>query len=186
MSGIRTRFAPSPTGPLHIGGARTALFNYLFTKKHRGTFILRIEDTDRERSRPEFEKDIVEGLSWLGIKWDEFYRQSERGDIYRPYIRKLIENAGEDPRKVLAELERQSGNGKNINVGFNVMTLEYGDMIKHGIADPAKVTRSAIQNAVSVATMILNTECLVADAPKPESPVMPPMGGGMGGMPGMM
>jgi len=101
-------------------------------------------------------------------------------------IRKLIENAGEDARKVLAELERQSENGKNVNVGFNVMTLEYGDMIKHGIADPAKVTRSAIQNAVSVATMILTTECLVADAPRPEAPVMPPMGGGMGGMSGMM
>ncbi len=97
-------------------------------------------------------------------------------------IKKLIENAGEDVRKVLGELEKQSKDRKNINVGFNVMTLEYGDMIKQGIADPAKVTRSAIQNAVSVATMILTTECLVADAPKPETPAMPPMGGGMGGM----
>ncbi len=105
--------------------------------------------------------------------------------LERP-IRKIIENAGEDAGRVLGEMERQSKDSKNSNIGFNVMTMEYGDMIKQGIADPAKVTRSAVQNAVSVATMILTTECLVADAPKPESAsAMPPMGG-MGGMPGMM
>lgn len=86
----RTRIAPSPTGPLHIGIARTALFNWLFAKKNKGRFILRIEDTDRERSRPEFEKDIESGLRWLGIDWDEFYRQSERADVYKGYIKKLL------------------------------------------------------------------------------------------------
>ncbi len=88
---VRTRFAPSPTGPLHVGGARTALFNYLFAKKHRGSFILRIEDTDPERSKPEFELDIESSLSWLGITFDESpwvggrygpYRQSERLNLY--------------------------------------------------------------------------------------------------------
>lgn len=68
---VRTRFAPSPTGFLHIGSARTALFNYLFAKKNEGVFILRIENTDQERSKPEYEKDIMETLSWLGIEWDE-------------------------------------------------------------------------------------------------------------------
>lgn len=88
---IRTRFAPSPTGFLHIGSARTALFNYLFAKKNNGTFILRVEDTDKERSKPEFEKDILEGLGWLGIKWDEGpYRQSERTEIYKSYLSKLL------------------------------------------------------------------------------------------------
>jgi glutamyl-tRNA synthetase len=68
---IRVRIAPSPTGPLHLGTARSALFNFLFAKKHDGKFILRIEDTDLERSHPKFEKDIIEGLSWLGILWEE-------------------------------------------------------------------------------------------------------------------
>lgn len=88
---VRTRFAPAPTGIFHIGNARTALFNYLFTKKYEGVFILRIEDTDIERSKPEYEKDIVESLKWLGIEWDEFYRQSERFPIYRKYLEKLLE-----------------------------------------------------------------------------------------------
>jgi len=97
---VRTRMAPSPTGLLHIGSARTALFNYLFAKRHEGAFVLRIEDTDIERSKPEYETDIIEGLKWLGIKWDEGpdiggkygpYRQSERLEIYRKYLNRLFE-----------------------------------------------------------------------------------------------
>ncbi len=96
---VRTRFAPSPTGDLHIGGARTALFSYLFAKKFQGNFVLRIEDTDIERSKPEFEKDILDSLKWLGIEWDEGpdiggnfgpYRQSERLNIYAKYLEKLL------------------------------------------------------------------------------------------------
>ncbi|MDD5606530.1 MAG: glutamate--tRNA ligase [Candidatus Pacebacteria bacterium] len=88
---IRTRFAPSPTGVLHIGNARTALFNYLFTKKEKGVFVLRIEDTDEERSSSVFEKDIIENLKWLGINWDEGpYKQSKRRNIYEKYIKQLI------------------------------------------------------------------------------------------------
>ncbi|MBI2414722.1 chaperonin GroEL [candidate division WWE3 bacterium] len=102
-------------------------------------------------------------------------------------IRKIVENAGEDSGKILAELERHAKDQKNDNIGFNVMTMEFGDMIAQGIADPAKVTRSGIQNAVSVSNMILTTECLIADAPKKEQNGggMPSMGG-MGGMDGMM
>ncbi len=89
---VRTRFAPSPTGFLHIGGARTALFNYLFAKKNNGVFVLRIEDTDIERSKPEFEKDILDCLKWLGIEYNEGpYRQSERKEIYAKYLKKLLE-----------------------------------------------------------------------------------------------
>ena len=89
---VRTRFAPSPTGFLHIGGARTALFNYLFAKKNNGFFILRIEDTDIERSKPEFDKDILDCLKWLGIEYNEGpYRQSERKEIYKRYLEKLLE-----------------------------------------------------------------------------------------------
>lgn len=84
--------APSPTGKLHIGTARTALFNYLFAKKHGGKFILRIDDTDKERSTKEFEESILESLKWLGIHYDEVYRQSERTDIYNSYLKKVIDS----------------------------------------------------------------------------------------------
>ncbi|NCQ02858.1 glutamate--tRNA ligase, partial [Candidatus Wolfebacteria bacterium] len=109
---VRVRFAPSPTGFFHIGSARTVLFNWLFAKQNNGKFILRIEDTDIERSNPEHEKDILSGIKWLGLDWDEGpilerqetrdkrqdyigeygpYRQSERLDIYEKYLKKLLE-----------------------------------------------------------------------------------------------
>lgn len=91
IKGPRVRMAPSPTGFLHIGNARTALFNYLFAKKEGGKLILRIEDTDLERSRPEFEKDALDNFEWLGIKWDEGpFRQSERISSYTKYLEKLL------------------------------------------------------------------------------------------------
>jgi len=89
---IVSRFAPSPTGYLHLGNARTAIFSYLFARHHGGKFILRIEDTDRERSSKEFEEMLLKDLEWLGIEWDELYRQSERFDIYREYALKLVES----------------------------------------------------------------------------------------------
>ena len=89
---IRVRIAPSPTGYLHIGTARTALFNWLFAKNNNGKFILRIEDTDLERSTKYFEEDILESLRWLGLEWDEFYKQSDRLPIYTKYIKQLLDN----------------------------------------------------------------------------------------------
>lgn len=97
---IRVRFAPSPTGYLHVGGARTALFNYLFAKHNDGKFILRIEDTDLERSTAESEQSLLNTMEWLGFKWDEGpgvggeygpYRQSERMDIYKKVAQQLVE-----------------------------------------------------------------------------------------------
>src|SRR3982751_4751890 len=100
----RVRFAPSPTGYLHIGGVRTALFNWLYARKTGGTFVLRIEDTDQERSTPESKAIIFEALDWLGIDWDEGpgkegtsrgphgpYEQMKRLAIYAEWARKLIE-----------------------------------------------------------------------------------------------
>lgn len=88
---IRVRFAPSPTGHLHIGGARTALFNWLFARHQGGSFVLRIEDTDRSRSTEEYIASILEGMSWLNLDWDEGpYRQTERLEVYRGYIDKLL------------------------------------------------------------------------------------------------
>ena len=88
---MRVRFAPSPTGFLHLGNARTALFNFLFARHTGGKFILRIEDTDKERDKPEYEKDILENLEWLGIKHDEFFRQSERLEIYKKFLKDFLD-----------------------------------------------------------------------------------------------
>jgi len=102
---VRVRFAPSPTGYLHVGGARTALYNYLFAKKNKGTFILRVEDTDLARSTDESLKMVMEDLLWLGLNWDEGpdpvtledrgnfgpYRQSQRLKIYLKYAHDLLE-----------------------------------------------------------------------------------------------
>src|SRR5690349_6160540 len=96
---VRVRIAPSPTGDPHVGTAYIALFNYAFAKKHGGQFLLRIEDTDQQRSKPEWEQMIFKALRWLGITWDEGpdvggphgpYRQSERGQIYREHAEMLI------------------------------------------------------------------------------------------------
>jgi glutamyl-tRNA synthetase len=92
---VRVRFAPSPTGHLHVGGARTALFNWLFARHHRGTYILRIEDTDRSRSTDENIESIVDALAWLGLDWDEGppaagYRQTERFEIYREHAQRML------------------------------------------------------------------------------------------------
>ncbi|MBX2845725.1 MAG: glutamate--tRNA ligase, partial [Saprospiraceae bacterium] len=101
MSTVRVRFAPSPTGPLHIGGVRTALYNYLFAKKHNGTFILRVEDTDQTRYVPGAEDYIKQSLNWAGLELDEGpdqggefgpYRQSERKALYAEYTNTLIDN----------------------------------------------------------------------------------------------
>ena len=100
MSKVKVRFAPSPTGPLHIGGARSALFNYLYARKTGGDFVFRIEDTDLERSRREYEDEIITSLHWLGLSWQEGvdvggghspYRQTERLETYQVYARQLLE-----------------------------------------------------------------------------------------------
>ncbi len=89
---VRVRLAPSPTGNLHIGSARTGVFNWLFARHHGGTFILRIEDTDLERSRPEYTENILTGLRWLGLNWDEGpFFQSQRLDLYKAAVEKLLE-----------------------------------------------------------------------------------------------
>ncbi len=132
---VRVRFAPSPTGPLHIGGVRTALFNYLFAKKHNGDFLLRIEDTDQTRYVPGAEEYIMESLEWCGIKIDEgvqqggeygSYRQSERKDLYKQYAEQLI-NAGhayyafDTPEQLEAMRERLKESGSS-NQQYNAET----------------------------------------------------------------
>jgi nondiscriminating glutamyl-tRNA synthetase len=132
-SGIRVRFAPSPTGHLHVGNARTALFNWLFARKHGGTFILRIEDTDEERSEARFETQLITDLKWLGLDWDEGpdvggeygpYRQSDRLHLYREQAERLLregtaylcfcsaEELQQDRDRALAEHRQPNYSGK--------------------------------------------------------------------------
>ena len=145
MSEVRVRFAPSPTGPLHIGGVRTALYNYLFAKKHQGKIILRIEDTDQSRFVKGAENYIIESLNWCGIKFDESiinkgdygpYRQSDRKEIYREYAEKLIEEGNAyyafDTSEELDEMRSR--------------------MKKAGVPSPQynSITRSSMKNSISL------------------------------------
>lgn len=148
---IVTRIPPSPTGHLHIGTARTALFNFLFARHHGGRFIMRSEDTDRARSKREFEEEIIEGLAWLGIEHDGFSRQSERLAEHRAYLERLIaegtaylseEPSKQDPEKTVTVV-RLKNPGKTItftdlirgDITFD--TTELGDVvIARAIDDP--------------------------------------------------
>ena len=135
---VRVRFAPSPTGPLHIGGVRTALYNYLFAKKNRGIFILRIEDTDQTRYVPGAEDYIFEALDWCDLIPDEGpanagtyapYRQSERKEIYRKYADQLLESdqayvAFDTPEELEQMRERMKGEG-NPSPHYDSVTRQY-------------------------------------------------------------
>ncbi|MDX2241739.1 MAG: glutamate--tRNA ligase [Leptolyngbyaceae cyanobacterium bins.302] len=129
---VRVRLAPSPTGNLHIGTARTGVFNWLFARHHGGTFILRIEDTDLERSRPEFTQNILDGLQWLGLNWDEGpVFQSDRLDLYRPKIQELLDKglayrAYETPEELDAMREAQKARNEapRYNNGHRHLTPE--------------------------------------------------------------
>jgi len=130
-NGPIVRIAPSPTGNLHIGTARAALFNYLYAKKYGGKFILRIEDTDKERSKREYEGNILEGLSWLGLSWDEFYRQSERTETYTKHLKRLVD---EDKAYISKEEVKKEGDRESVvrfrNPGRR---LKFNDLIRGDI-----------------------------------------------------
>ncbi|OGY31736.1 MAG: hypothetical protein A2805_02470 [Candidatus Andersenbacteria bacterium RIFCSPHIGHO2_01_FULL_46_36] len=132
---VRVRIAPSPTGNLHVGTARTSLFNELFARHHNGKFIVRIEDTDKERSKPEYEQAILEGLTWLGVTWDEGpdiggeygpYRQSERTESYTQALQQLL-----DTGKAYKE-------GEAIRLKVEPQTVTFHDLIRGDIAIDTK------------------------------------------------
>jgi len=153
---VRVRFAPSPTGPLHIGGVRTALYNYVFAKKHGGDFLLRIEDTDQERFVPGAEEYIIESLKWAGMDYDEGpgkggphapYRQSERMHLYKQYADELLAKghayyAFDTPEELDAMRERMAKAGSNA-WKYDHVTREYmknsltlsQDEVKHRLED---------------------------------------------------
>lgn len=157
MPQVRVRFAPSPTGYLHIGGARTALYNYLFARHEKGTLILRIEDTDQARSTPESIQAILDSLKWLGIEWDEGpFFQSERKDIYNSYAQKLLDSGRafhrDDPGKGRAIVFKMKTN----------TTIKVNDLI-HGIVafDSAHIGDVVMIKSDSFPTY--NFACVVDD-----------------------
>jgi glutamyl-tRNA synthetase len=130
----RVRFAPAPTGYLHVGGARSALFNWLYARQHGGTLVLRIEDTDQERSRPELIEAILESLTWLGIDWDEGpIFQSDRRDLYRAACEKLLADGVayliDDEKNELPGTEMRLGAGVAVRVP-DEGAIEFEDLIR--------------------------------------------------------
>ena len=121
---VITRMAPSPTGNFHIGGVRTALFNYLYARHHGGKFILRSEDTDKERSKSEHEENVLEVFKWLGLEYDEFYRQSERTDIYKEKLQYLI-----DKDLAYEAEDNQSKTGKVIRFRNPNVKVTFTDLV---------------------------------------------------------
>lgn len=149
---VRVRFAPSPTGNLHIGGARTALFNWLYAKAKAGKFILRIEDTDLARSKKEYLDEILNSLSWLGLDWDEIYYQSERFQLYRDYARQLLD-------KGLAYKD-----GEAIIFRVTPQKIKITDVIRN---EPIEFDASVIKDQVLIKSDLsptYNFACVIDDA----------------------
>ncbi len=155
MSKVRVRFAPSPTGGLHLGGVRTALYNYLFAKKHDGDFVLRIEDTDQTRYVKGAEQYIIDSLAWCGILPDEGphnegdyapYRQSERKFLYKEYAEDLVRNghayyAFDTPEEIEALRERLKTQGKS--------NLQYGHQVRHEMRNSLSLSKEETQSLVN-------------------------------------
>lgn len=190
---VRVRFAPSPTGPLHIGGVRTALYNYLFAKQHGGDLIFRIEDTDSTRFVPGAEDYIIEAFNWLGIKFDEGvsfggehgpYRQSERRDIYRKYVKVLLDNdkayiafdTPEELDKKRAEIENFQYDASTRGSMRNSLTIDKAEvdaMIEAGTPyvvrfkiEPGRdvVVNDLIRGEVTINSSILDDKVLYKSA----------------------
>jgi glutamyl-tRNA synthetase len=165
----KVRFAPSPTGNLHIGGARTALFNWLYARATGASFVLRIEDTDAKRSKPEYLEEILFSLKWLGFNWDELYRQSERFDIYREYAQKLLSDGSayeaERPPSVDEEDEDipEAAEGKAIIFKVTPQKLVVNDLSRGAIQFEAEVLKDQVL-IKSDGTPSYNFACVIDDA----------------------
>jgi len=178
---IKTRFAPSPTGFLHSGNYRTAVFAYLFAKKVGGTFLLRIEDTDRERSKKEYEDNIIESLKWLDLPWDEFVRQSERVDRHKGLLEKLVaegkayiseEESKNEPGKMM-QLVRLKNPGSVVTFRDEVRgditfdTTELGDFaIGRAIDDPLFHFAVVVDDGDLGVTHVIRGEDHISNTPR--------------------
>lgn len=167
---LRVRFAPSPTGYLHIGGARTCLFNWLYAKKHKGEFVLRIEDTDLQRSKKEYLDEILESIKWLGMDWDEVYYQSERFELYREYAQKLIDE-GKACRKEGAVFFKYDFKTVEVNdlirgkIVFNELPKEEEVIIKSDNS-PTYNFSCVIDDALMKINCIIRGEDHISNTPK--------------------
>lgn len=156
---VRVRFAPSPTGNLHIGGSRTAVFNWLFAKANKGVFILRIEDTDVARSEKQYLDEILDSMRWLGLDWQEEYYQSQRLDIYREYAKKLLD-------KGLAYEEASNKEGVTGKAIIFKVPKEQKIKIKDLIYGDIEFDTSDIKNQVLIKsdnTPAYNFACVIDD-----------------------
>ncbi len=168
---VKVRFAPSPTGYLHIGGARTALFNWMYAKAQGGQFVLRIEDTDLERSKPEYEKEILDSMTWLGLTWDEFYKQSERFSLYKEYAEKLVAEgkAYRDGTAVLLTVAK----GRDIKfddlirglIVFNTDEIKDQVLMKSD-GSPAYSFSCVVDDALMEITHVIRGEDHISNTPK--------------------
>ena len=178
---VRVRYPPSPTGFCHVGTARMAILNFLFAKKHGGTIIFRSEDTDKERSRREYEDDIVEQLKWLGVTWDEFYRTSERVDSHIDALKRLIKEdkayvSKEESKKeagVMVEVVRLRNAGKIItftdlvrgDITFD--TTELADfVIARAIDDPLYHLAVVVDDHDMAITHVIRGEDHISNTPR--------------------
>ena len=178
---VVTRIAPSPTGAFHIGTARTALFNYLFAKKHNGTFIVRFEDTDRKRSEKIYEQDILDALKWLNVTPDKIARQSDRAALYEKYIQLLLkskkaylkkEPAKDDPSREI-ELVRFKNSNPNITFTDTVrgkITMDISDLgdfvIAKSLSEPLYNLAVVIDDLEMGVTHILRGDDHIANTPR--------------------
>ena len=183
MSDIKvvTRFAPSPTGFLHLGNYRTAIFAYLYAKKHKGSFVLRIEDTDKERSKKEYEENVIESLDWLGLSYDKFYRQSEHVAKHKFYLEKMIKEGkayiskekAKDGSEEIKELVRFKN--PNIDVTFKdeikgevtMNTKDLGDfVIARNINEPLFHLAVVVDDFEAGITHVIRGEDHVSNTPR--------------------
>lgn len=178
---VVTRFAPSPTGLLHLGTYRTAIFAYLFAKKNNGDFILRIEDTDKSRDKKEYEDNIIESLKWLGLSYDKFYRQSENLERHKFYLEKMITEGS----AYISQEEAKDGSGEirelvrfknpNVDVTFKdeikgnitTNTKDLGDfIIARNINDPLHHLAVVVDDFEENVTHVIRGEDLTSNTPR--------------------
>ncbi len=167
---IRVRFAPSPTGYLHIGGARTALFNWMYAKAQEGKFVLRIEDTDRQRSRQEFVDEILESMRWLGLAWDELHYQSERFETYRQQAKKLLDEgkAYKDGEAVILKMPAQEIKIDDLIRGeivFDTATIKDQVLMKSD-GSPTYSFACVVDDAAMEITHVIRGEDHISNTPK--------------------
>lgn len=167
---MKVRFAPSPTGYLHIGGARTALFNWMYARAQQGKFVLRVEDTDQARSGKEFVDEILDSMKWLGLDWDELYYQSERFDIYREHAEKLLkeEKAYKDGEAIILKIPQEEIKLYDLirgEITFDSATIKDQVLMKSD-GSPTYSFACVVDDALMEITTVIRGEDHISNTPK--------------------